>query len=166
MLEHSRSDFQALLTFLRHTGCRPQEAVKAEIRHVDLQNRRIVFPASESKGKRMRVIYLDDIAFQLVGERADRLPHSRLFKTASGAAWDRNKIRCRFRRLKDKVGGSFCAYHLRHTFATNALQKLDVASTAALMGHSDGGTTLIKTYQHLAKLPEHMIEAARRATSI
>jgi hypothetical protein len=34
-------------------------------------------------------------------------------------------IRCRFRRLRDKVGGDFCVYHLRHSFATTALQSLD-----------------------------------------
>ncbi len=165
ILKHSRRDFADLITFLWHTGCRPQEACNAEVRHVDLTNRRIVFPASEGKGRRIRVIYLDDTAFQLVADRAARPPHVRLFKTASGSGWDRNKIRLRFRRLKDKVGGSYCAYHIRHTFATNALQRLDVATVASLMGHMDGGATLMKNYQHLAKLPTHMIQAAQKAVS-
>lgn len=73
-------------------------------------------------------------------------------------------VRCRFRRLREKVGKSFCAYHLRHTFATDALQKLDPITVASLMGHSDA-STLARNYQHLAKLPEYMLEAAKKATS-
>lgn len=135
ILKHSRRDFRDIATFLRRTGCRPQEAMNARVRHLDLESRRIVFPASEAKGKRPRVIYLDDLALSLVEKRQHKMPEARLFVTASGAPWDRNKMRCRFRRLRDKVGGQYCAYHLRHTFATAALKRLDVASTAALMGH-------------------------------
>jgi integrase len=74
-------------------------------------------------------------------------------------------VRCRFRVLRKKLGGrKFCAYHLRHSYATNALQKLDPISVATLMGHSDA-TTLARNYQHLAKLPTVMIDAAKKATS-
>jgi integrase len=62
------------------------------------------------------------------------------------------------------VGANFCAYHLRHTFATDALQRLDPITVATLMGHSDVWT-LARNYQHLAKLPAYMLEAAKKATS-
>lgn len=35
-----------------------------------------------------------------------------------------------------------CAYHLRHTFASFALQHLDPVTVGTLMGHTDGGATL------------------------
>jgi integrase len=87
-----------------------------------------------------------------------------LFRNAHGNAWHRDMIRCRFRRLRDKIGGDFCTYHLRHSYATTALQSLDPITVATLMGHSDA-TTLARNYQHLAKLSAVMQEAARKVTA-
>src|SRR5439155_15436210 len=114
VLRHSRPDFVQLLEFLRLTGCRPQEAIAIEIRHCDLVQRRIVFPPSEAKGKRHpRVIYLSDRALEIVGKLVKKYRDGKLLRTGCGKPWDRNKVRCRFPRLKDKVGSQFCAYHLR-----------------------------------------------------
>jgi integrase len=166
ILKHARPEFALLLEFIWHSGCRPQEAVKVEVRHVELELRRIVFPASEAKGKKHpRVIYLDDRAFQIVRGLVEKRGQGILFRNAKGKPWNRNMVRCRFRVLRKKLGGrKFCAYHLRHSYATNALQKLDPISVATLMGHSDA-TTLARNYQHLAKLPTVMIDAAKKATS-
>lgn len=165
ILKRSRPDFQRLLKVIRHTGCRPQEAVAIEARHVDLDNRRIVFPPSEAKGKKHpRVIYLDDTATRIILELCERHPEGPILRNAHGKPWRRNMVRQRFLRLRKWVGGNYCAYHLRHTFATDALQKLDPITVATLMGHSDA-STLARNYQHLAKLPEVMLEAAKKATS-
>jgi integrase len=140
VLEHSRPDFQKLLEFLRNSGCRPQEAVIIEARHVDLANRRIVLPPSKAKGKKHpRVIYLNDRALEITAEALRKHPEGRLFRTKTGKPWDRNKVRCRFRRLRAKVGSSYCAYHLRHTFATDALQStsLQAASGSAAQAGRD-----------------------------
>lgn len=164
VLKHSQPDFCRLLEFLRATGCRPQEARAIEARHVELSQRRVVFPPSESKGKRHpRVIYLSNAAFDIVADLCRQHPHGVLFRTAKGEPWNRNMIRCRFARLGKKLGTTFCAYHLRHTFATNALQRLDPITVATLMGHADA-STLARNYQHLAKLPAFMQDAARKAT--
>jgi integrase len=54
-------------------------------------------------------------------------------------------------------------YAIRHTWATNALQKgVDPLTTAILMGHSDP-STLSKVYQHVALNPTHMLSQAKRA---
>ena len=164
VLDNSRPDFRLLVTFLRRTGSRPQEAVKVEARHVDLSQQRIVFPPSESKGKRHpRAIYLDAEALEIVVELVAKHPLGPIFRTSRGRPWDRNNVRCRFRRLKDKVGFQFCAYHLRHTFATSALQSVDPITLASLMGHADA-STIAKNYQHVALVPAHMQQAARKAT--
>ena len=48
-----------LVTVTIETGCRPQESLRVEARHVDLANQRWVFPKSESKNKKLsRVVYL------------------------------------------------------------------------------------------------------------
>ena len=160
VLKNSRKDFQTLLQFLRWTGSRPQEAVAIEAKHCQLDQRRIVFPPSQAKGKKHpRVIYLNDKALGIVSELCRKHPHGKILRTSNGQPWDRNKVRCRFRRLKPKVGVQYCAYHLRHTYATEALQRLDPITTASLMGHADA-STLARNYQHLAKLPTYMQDAA------
>jgi integrase len=54
--------FRDLLVVTWETGCRPQESLRVESRHVDLVNQRWVFPESESKGDVPRVVYLTDRA--------------------------------------------------------------------------------------------------------
>lgn len=155
--------FRDFLRFLWHTGARPQEVREVTAKHVELHLRRIVFPTSQAKGKRApRVIYLDDVAFEIVAARCQRFPKGPLFRNRLHKPWGRNAIRCRFRRLKDRIGERYCAYHFRHSFATNALQHLDPITVSVLMGHADA-STLARTYQHLAKKPEYLQAAAKKA---
>ena len=61
----SQSEFDTLMSYVRNpyfadlltvtwqTGCRPQESLRVEARHVDVANQRWVFSKSESKMKRM-----------------------------------------------------------------------------------------------------------------
>lgn len=58
-------------------------------------------------------------------------------------------IRAKFKRICDKVGIPYRSFHsLRHTYASRLLQaKVDIRTTAELLGHSDVQTTL-NTYAH------------------
>jgi site-specific recombinase XerD len=57
----------------------------------------------------------------------------------------------------------YSLYALRHSWATNALQKgIDALTVAILMGHEDP-STLAKVYQHLSLNPKHLLDQARRA---
>jgi integrase len=57
----------------------------------------------------------------------------------------------------------YSLYALRHSWATNALQKgLDALTVAILLGHEDP-STLSKVYQHLSLDPKHMLDQAKRA---
>lgn len=57
----------------------------------------------------------------------------------------------------------YSLYALRHSWATNALERgVDALTVAVLMGHSDP-STLARVYQHLSQNPEHLREQARRA---
>ena len=59
----------------------------------------------------------------------------------------------------------YSLYALRHSWATNALQRgLDGLTVAVLMGHEDP-STLAKVYQHLSHNPKHLLEQAKRAAS-
>jgi integrase len=58
--------FYDLIVTTWETGCRPQESLRVEARHVDLKNQRWVFPKSESKTRQVsRVVYLTDEALQI-----------------------------------------------------------------------------------------------------
>src|SRR5690606_18249466 len=67
IFEHVTSaSLRDLMVVTYETGCRPQESLRLEIRHVDLQNQRWVFPRDESKGKKVpRIVYLSDQAVEI-----------------------------------------------------------------------------------------------------
>lgn len=69
------------------------------------------------------------------------------------------------KRLAVTLAPRYSLYALRHTWATNALQRgVDSVTVAELMGHSDP-STLAKTYQHVSKNPKFMLAEAKRATA-
>ncbi|WP_437207149.1 tyrosine-type recombinase/integrase [Planctomicrobium sp. SH664] len=204
------------------TGCRPQESLRVEARHVDLPNQRWVFPKSESKNRKLsRVVYLTDAAAAITSRLAVAHPTGKLFRNSNGKPWKPDAVNdalllaririgkrimkqqgitisdeeietfaktlaptCRVKqkkitksarmlfvearmKLTKKLAASlaprYSLYALRHTWATNALQKgVDPLTTAILMGHSDP-STLSRVYQHVALNPVHMLSQARKA---
>ena len=57
-----------------------------------------------------------------------------------------------------------CLYLTRHSFSTNALVNgVDPMTVSVLLGHANGAT-LAKTYSHLSQRPDHLHEAAKKAT--
>ena len=75
----------------------------------------------------------------------------------------RNAVRCRFRRLRQKLGldAGVVAYAFRHSWTTDALEKgVPIATVAELLGHSD--TKMVSAhYSHLHEKREHLRTAAR-----
>ncbi len=214
--------FRDLVVTTWETGCRPQESLRVEARHVDLANQRWVFPKSESKNKKLsRVVYLTDTAVEITRRLMAASSEGPLFRMRSGKPWTTDAANNMVWRIQIRLGQSLmkeqglavseeairelipqlapsrtvqgklvkksdkllrqealrklsyklaCSlaprwslYALRHTWATNALQKgVDPLTTAILMGHSDP-STLSKVYQHVALNPAHMLNQARKA---
>jgi integrase len=156
--------FRDLLVVTWESGCRPQESLRAEARHVDLANQRLVFPKGESKNKKAaRIVYLTDKAVEIVKRLRTANPSGKLFRNRHGRAWTTYAVNCRFCRLAVKLGRKYSLYSLRHAWATNALQRgVDPLTVAILMGHNDP-SMLSKVYQHLSLDPQHMLASARRA---
>ena len=213
--------FRDLLIATWETGCRPQESLRVEARHVDLMNSRWVFGESEGKGEMLRIVYLTDKALEITKRLMSQHPSGKLFRNSKGAAWTTDAVNCCFIRIQHRMGrlaiterGSditesdvnelaghlsasrivqgrsvpktvselkeearrklrnglaaesapkYSLYVLRHSWATNALQRgLDALTVAVLMGHRDPGT-LAKVYQHLAHNPDYLREQAIRA---
>ena len=87
------------------TGCRPQESLRLEIRHVDLKHQRWVIPRTEAKGKKApRVVYLSEeavrITERLIAGRTDGF----VFRNRQGKKWTVPAVDCGFKRIRDRLG--------------------------------------------------------------
>ena len=159
-------DFRDLVIAAWETGARPQELRRIEVRHVDLENSRWVFPPAESKGKkRHRIIYLSPEALQLTRKLLNRFPSGLLFRTQHRTPWSIDSVGCNFTRLKSRIGRRLCLYVFRHSFATRMLVAgVDPMTVATLLGHSDT-SMLGKVYQHLCQRPDHLLAQLNRVDS-
>lgn len=93
-----------LILVTRETGCRPQESLRVEARHVDLKNHRWVFPSSEAKGERVpRVVYLTDVALQITERAMQANPEGKLFRNATGGPWSPDAVNCGFDRIQQRM---------------------------------------------------------------
>ncbi len=87
------------------SGCRPQESLRVEARHVDLANQRWVFRKKESKGKRApRIVYLTDKALEITKRLMAKRPHGPLFRNSKGAPWTTEAVNCAFDRIQFRMG--------------------------------------------------------------
>ena len=94
-----------LLTVTWETGCRPQESLRVEARHIDLENQRWVFHRSESKTKRIsRVIYLTDNAFAITKRLMLANPEGPIFRNSSGKPWSTDAVNCAFSAIRMRMG--------------------------------------------------------------
>jgi integrase len=74
------------------------------------------------------------------------------------------KRKLRYRKAAE-LGPRYSLYALRHSWATNALERgIDALTVAVLMGHSDP-STLARVYQHLSHNPKHLLEQAKKAVT-
>ena len=157
-------EFVDLLTVAFETGCRPEEILAVEASHVDIERSLWEFPPEEAKGKKaFRIVYLTEKTVEICKRLVEKWPEGKLFRNTSGDPWTAYAINCRFLRLKKHIGRKLCLYAMRHSFATNALKNgVDPVTVSVLMGHQDA-SMLSKVYQHLARDPEYLRKAVKRA---
>jgi integrase len=161
--------FFDFLTALFETGARPGEVSTVTAANVSLAEGVWEFQTHKTskrlKEPKPRVVVLTPRALELTRKLVALRPSGPLFLDTKGEPWNRNSIRCRFRRVRKKLGlgGDVVAYTSRHTFATDALEKgVPEASVAELLGHADT-TMLFRHYAKLSKKREHLREMARKA---
>ena len=156
--------FRDYVAVMVMTGARPQEMRRMEARHFDKDFRRIVFPASESKGKRRpRAVYLPDEAYQIVERLTGHYTSGPIFRNSKGEPWTKNAVTWRFQRLKKKLNEpKLCATVLRHSWAHHQLREgSDSHLVSALMGHTSG-RMLEERYGHINQAPDVLLQAANR----
>ena len=92
--------FRELVSVTWDTGCRPQESLRVEARHVDMVHQRWIFPTTEAKGKRQpRVIYLSAAAMEITKRRMGEFPTGPLFRNATGQPWTPEAVSRLFGRI-------------------------------------------------------------------
>lgn len=108
ILELTRDDsFRQLLIVTWETGCRPQESLRVEARHVDAIHQRWVFPKSESKTKkRVRVVYMTPTAWKLIERLLGENPTGPLFRNSHGVPWTTDAVNNAFSRIRERMGKS------------------------------------------------------------
>lgn len=112
-----REEFEELLEFVHNpqltdlirvtweTGCRPQESLIVEARHVDVDHQRWVFYKSESKGKKIsRVVYLSDEAMAIVRRLMLAHPKGPIFRNSNGQPWTTDAVNCGFLAVQMRMG--------------------------------------------------------------
>lgn len=158
--------FRDLLTVAWECGPRPQELVRVEARHVDLELGRWVFPVKESKGKRReRVIYLTSAALAITKQRMARYRKGPLFRNRDGKPWDPNTVDSRFKRLRKKLRTKICLYLFRHSWMTRLLKSgVDPITVSTLAGHVDT-SMLARVYVHFSNDADHLRNSLMRGVN-
>ncbi len=186
MLRHSSREFRALLLAMNESIARPGELRRAswpDVRVKGLQpfavedlreGRAFIFLDRFKSQDQLKDVYA--VRVIPISRRLGRLlarlwlltddQAGPVFRNRRGRRWTHNAVICRLRRLRvragiavDHRGENVTAYSLRHTSATAAVcAGLDLATLAALMGHSDVRMTM--RYVHLA--PSHLAKALGR----
>ncbi|MDB4614266.1 hypothetical protein OAH18_01110 [bacterium] len=93
-----------LLNVTWETGCRPQESLRVEARHVDVAGSRWVIPVSESKTDIVRVIYLTESALETTTRLMRGNPTGPLFRNTKGVAWNKDSVSNAIQRIQVRVG--------------------------------------------------------------
>lgn len=147
-----------LVEGLAETGCRPGELATLEARSVDLTGGRATVRGKSGE----RTIWLSARAVALFEKLAALRPDGPIFLNERGRPWDRNAMRCAFRRLGEKTGiDGACAYAFRHLYASQSIERgIDPLTLAQLMGHSD--VKMLKEF-YVRHRDEQMRAAAERA---
>jgi integrase len=152
--------FRDFLFAMEQTGCRPGEVAMVAAGHVDLRTG--VWVLDEHKTEHAtgepRVVILTPAMVQLTRRLMARHPTGPLFRDSRGRPWNRNSIRCRFRRVRRTLGlgGDVVAYLYRHAVCTDLLEAgVGMAQTAEILGHRDL-KMIQRHYSKLKKRRQHL----------
>lgn len=158
--------FIDLLTLLRETGCRVNEAKRVEARHFKRDIETWTFPKEESKGKkRARVVPLNNRALDVTRRLVLKHPTGPLLRNSDSTPWKTFAIANRFRWLLVELGiPKLCGTATRHTFITDALKRaVPINVLAEVVGHVNG-TMILTVYGHAACVRGYVLAALALAT--
>lgn len=98
-------EFRDLLRVTLETGCRLQESLRVERRHVEFEHQRWVFPSSEAKGKSApRIVYLTDNAMEITRRLMLQHPTGALFRNSLGNPLTPESVNSAVDRIRLRMG--------------------------------------------------------------
>jgi integrase len=160
--------FREFVFALYETGCRPSEVARVTAENFDAERGLWVFGQHKTKKKtgKPRVVYLTPAMVELTKALVAKYPTGPLFRgNRNHRAFTRNGIRCRFRRLREKLPHlkDVVSYTARHTYTNEALcNGVGLLEVAELLGHKS--TEMVEQhYAHLDQKTQHMLEMAKKA---
>lgn len=149
-----RNDYHHIARFALLTGCRMQECLDLEWRHIDWRNMQM---RVTGKGSKTRTIPMSNAVYNLLWTypRADERVFTYLVQRADHAPRgkrlpiEREGLKSIFERAVKKAGVEDFSFHdLRHTCATRLLRKKgNMRLVKELLGHEDMNTTM--KYAHV-----------------
>jgi integrase len=141
------------------TGCRPGELSGVTAADIPPDGRAVV--VRNKLGQ--RVVTLTEKSAATFSRLAAEHPEGPIFLSTRGKAWNRNSLRCAFRKLRLSTGiAGAVPYALRHVFGTRAIERgVDSLLVAELMGHKD--TEMLRDHYAHHKA-ETLRKAAEKAT--
>ena len=162
--------FRDFVFAMQETGCRPGEVARLPRRTSNLELGHLgSAQAQDGEEDRQAPHRLPHPGHGRADHEARRRSTPRGRSSAARGAeqpFTRNSIRCRFRRLREKLPhlAGVVAYSYRHTFCTDALVNgVGVAQVAELMGHT--ATDMVTAvYSKLAGQVDHLRAAAKKAS--
>ena len=181
--------FREFVFAMLDTGCRPSEVIGVTAAHVSRDGTTWVLGEhkTDTKTGEPRTIYLSPPMQILTSKLVGLYPEGPLFRSTRRKGgvrrpWTLNGVRCRFRRLREKVAklraeekdpekrkqipdlSGVTAYVCRHSFATDALASgLPIPVVSALLGHRSVKMTS-EVYNHTDQATEILRDAAARAS--
>ena len=168
--------FNYFLTAMFHTVARPQEVRAFQWKHlVEEPDPAFVLTAFKARRlrkdrKSLRVIALDSVVMRFIKrwqKERNPAPDDFIFLNSQGLPWTGSAVRCRMRRLREKLGfgpdeegEQIVAYTLRHSSATErTIDGMTERALADQMGHTT--TEMLRRYQHLTI--KHLGRAMKQA---
>jgi integrase len=161
--------FQLFLTALEQTGCRPGELCELTAEHVDLEQGIWVLPKHKTAKRtgKPRVVYLTAGMLELTRRLVEERPEGPLLLNSRRTPWNRNAVRCRFRKLRQQFPsfGHFTATSYRRAYVTDALERgVDAVKVAELVGHTSTDIVM-RHYSQLQERVRYMRDVAQQVVS-
>jgi integrase len=160
--------FRDFLFAMEQTGCRPGEISAVTAAMVDLRTGVWNLADHKTVGKtgEPRVIILTPPMVELTQKLIMANPEGPLFRNEDGNPWNRNSIRCRFRRVREKLklGNDVVAYLYRHAVCTDLLEAgVGLVQTCEILGHK-GTEMIMKHYSKIRERRDHLRDELTKAT--
>jgi len=165
-LKEASQPLRDIATVILHTGMRPEEVFRMEVRNVDLTRRTVFNPFGKTKASK-RTIPMTNTVHEILLRRISEAKGPWIFcspeRPGHSAQPDRpiKSVRKAHDAAVSRAGieEHFRLYDLRHTYATRAAQAgVDVLTLAALLGH----TTIQMTSRYVHPTDQHKHDATAK----